>query len=206
MLAVIDYDCGNLASLGRSLERLGADYEFTSSPDQLSGKSGIILPGVGHFGFAADRLDALGFRSALSDAVSAGMPLLGICLGMQLLFESSDEAEDGSKGLALVAGQVRSLRSLGVRSRVPHVGWNSLKPLGCESHLLRGVEEGDDVYFVHSFAACPADQAVVMATTSYDVDLTAVVEQGGVFGAQFHPEKSSVVGGIILRNFVNIAC
>jgi glutamine amidotransferase len=206
MLAVIDYHCGNLASLGRSLERLGVDFEFSTSPDRLSGKSGIILPGVGHFGFAAERLDALGFRSALISAVSSGVPLLGICLGMQLLFESSDEAEDGSRGLALLAGRVESLRSLGVTSRVPHVGWNALELRASESLLLQGVESTDDVYFVHSFAARVADDSVVKATTSYDVDLTAVVEQGCVFGAQFHPEKSSVVGGIILRNFANITC
>ena len=206
MLGVVNYGCGNLASLGKSIERLGVDFEFCSSPDQLSGKSGIILPGVGHFGFAAQRLDALGFRSALIDAVTSGIPLLGICLGMQLLFESSAEAQDGSKGLALLEGRVESLRNLGVLSRVPHVGWNALELKNLDTLLLRGIENAYDVYFVHSFAAQATDNSVVKATTSYDVDLTAVVEQGRVFGAQFHPEKSSVIGGIILKNFADITC
>ena len=207
MIAVVDYKCGNLASLGQALQRLGAPFEIVSTPKELQGKSGVILPGVGHFGFAADNLDTLDLRGAIVESASSGVPLLGICLGMQLLFESSEEASCDQKGLALLDGPVRSLQSLGVRGRVPHVGWNSLKLHNLSSRILSGVIDNDDVYFVHSFAASPVLTTALSASSDYcGVHITAAVEFGNVFGTQFHPEKSSTVGQLILKNFVELSC
>lgn len=207
MFAVVDYNCGNLASLGKAMQRLGAPFEFVSTPLGLQKKEGVILPGVGNFGFAVDNLDALNLRHAIVDAARAGVPLLGICLGMQLLFEASEEAKGDHQGLALLEGSVRPLRSLGVTGRVPHVGWNSLKVRHPSSRLLSGVIGNHDVYFVHSFAVVPTDTSVVSATTDYcEVDITAAVEIGNVFGVQFHPEKSSSVGHQVLKNFIELSC
>ena len=207
MIAVVDYNCGNLASLGQALQSIGASFEIISTPQELHGKSGVILPGVGHFGYAVDNLDAIDLREAIVEVAASGAPVLGICLGMQLLFESSEEASPDQRGLALLDGPVKSLHYLGVSGRVPHVGWNSLTLRNLSSRLLSGVNDNDDVYFVHSFAASPTLTTAISASSEYcGVDITAVVECGNVFGTQFHPEKSSTVGQLILKNFVELSC
>lgn len=207
MLAVIDYNCGNLGSLGRALERIGSEFEFVSTAEGVSGKSKLILPGVGNFGFASQHLSESGIGRALVAAATGGIPVLGICLGMQLLFERSEEGDQGLPGLSLIEGSVRALRSLGVRGRVPHIGWNSLSIEDNKASLLNGIHTGDDVYFVHSFAVVPSSPTSLLATCEYEtVQITAAVQEGNVLGVQFHPEKSSAVGERILRNFVESSC
>lgn len=206
MIGIIDYGCGNLSSLAQALQRVGAEFSFVSDAAGLAGKTHLILPGVGHFGFASRELDRLALRDGIHEAVDRGVPLLGICLGMQLLFDLSDEAEDADRGLGLIAGRVRSLRSLGVTEKVPHVGWNSLAIRDTDCPTLCGIESGYDAYFVHAFAAEPLDQRVVTIATDYGPSLVAGVRSESVFGVQFHPEKSSAVGHLILRNFCNLVC
>lgn len=207
MLGVVDYNCGNLGSLGRALERIGSEFEFVSTPEGVSGKSKLILPGVGNFGFASRRLSESGIGRAIVKAAVSGTPVLGICLGMQLLFESSEEGGQGLPGLALIKGRVRALRALGVRGRVPHIGWNSLSIVDSEASLLNGIHTDDDVYFVHSFAVVPSSPTSLLATCEYEsIKITAAVQKGNVLGVQFHPEKSSWVGGRILKNFVELSC
>lgn len=207
MISVIDYKCGNLGSLSQALIRLGAPHGVVSSAEQFTDVTAIILPGVGHFGHAVSNLDALNLREPILDAVQRGIPLLGICLGMQLLFDTSAEADDTLSGLGIIPGKVESLRDLGVTGRVPHIGWNTLRAHTSNSRLLAGIGPTHDVYFVHSFAAVPTDISHLTATTEHcNVNLTAAVESDNIYGTQFHPEKSSSIGQAILKNFVSLAC
>ena len=212
MIALIDYGAGNLTSVRKALGHLGARFSTPTSPGDLTGARGIIVPGVGNF----EVTGALGpeWRTAILEQVSREHPLLGICVGMQWLFDGSAEAPD-HEGLAVMAGLCQQLpeavaaddpdvaEGSGVdgrgRLKVPHVGWNSLR-LTRASWLLDGVNEGDQVYFTHSFAAPVTDDCV--GSTRYGVDFAAAVERGQVGGVQFHPEKSSDVGLRILGNFL----
>lgn len=202
MIAIIDYGVGNLFSLKSSFAAIGADTIVTSDPDTLRQAEKLVLPGVGAFGDAAALLAEKGLDKLVKEEAGRGKPLLGICLGMQLLFEYSTEY-GRHQGLGLIPGGVRDIREVVPASyKVPHIGWNALK-LPEEkpaSPLFRYIKEGDCVYFVHSFAAmdCGAD---TIATAEYGADLTAAAAKGNVYGTQFHPEKSGAVGLNILRAF-----
>lgn len=201
-VAIVDYGFGNLGSVRRALQELGAQPVIADRPALLADTNRTILPGVGAFGEAMASLRAGGWVDALHQQVERGRPLLGICLGMQLLAASSEE-NGQTDGLGFVEGPVRRLDSLGCSLRVPHVGWNSVQFLGT-SRLFGGVPQATDFYFVHSFAL-EAGTPAVCATTSYGVPVSAAVERGLVFGTQFHPEKSSKAGRRILRNFLDVA-
>jgi len=199
MLALIDYGAGNLTSVRKAFAAIGAEIETPATPQDLTHATGIIVPGVGHF--AATGALAEAWRSAVADAVQAGTPLLGICLGMQWLFDGSTEAPDVS-GLGVLAGTCTRLGGNGGALKVPHVGWNALDRRG-PSRLLDGVADGAYVYFTHAYAAPVTDAAV--AVTDYGETFASVVERGTVMGAQFHPEKSGEAGLQMLRNFAAIA-
>ena len=200
IVAIVNCGFGNIGSVRRTLEELGATPRVAASPEQLEGADRLILPGVGAFSEAFVSLHNGGWVTALRERVAAGTPLLGICLGMQLLADASDE-NGLTTGLGFIAGHVRRLDALGCRNRIPHVGWNEVRA-ATGSRLLQGIPQDTDFYFVHSFAFDAVDPSVVTATTEYGVPLTAVVECGVVAGTQFHPEKSSRAGRQVLRNFL----
>jgi glutamine amidotransferase len=200
VIALVDYGAGNLTSVKKALAALGAGFFVPARPEECAGASALVVPGVGHFAATA-ALDPA-WRGAIGGCVAAGRPLLGICVGMQWLFEGSDEAP-GVPGLGLLAGQIARLEGDGERRlKVPHVGWNALEIRG-PSRLLAGLSSGVQVYFTHSFAP-PVTPACVAATTHANTFASAV-ERGGVFGVQFHPEKSGDAGLRVLRNFLAIA-
>jgi len=203
MIAVIDYGCGNLTSLAESLRRLKVRFRVTADPSEIGSSDGVILPGVGHFGHAVDMIERLELRPIILDSVAKGVPLLGICLGMQLLADWSEEAGEGAKGLGLIPGVVRNIGGLGVSSLIPHVGWNELRFVNPSHPMAMEVAEGRDVYFVHSYAVVLADQIHLVGVTHHDVELVAAIAKDHVWGVQFHPEKSSSVGHRVLKNFVD---
>ena len=199
MIGIIDYGVGNLFSLRSSFAAIGAEAFVSGDPDELSKADRLILPGVGAFGDAARKLRESGLDAFVKDQAAAGKPLMGICLGMQLLFEKSCEYGE-HEGLGLLKGQVVGMAGkLPAELKIPHMGWNALK-LTKPAKLL---EDGSYVYFVHSFYAenCEASLAAV---TDYGIPITAAVEQGNIFGCQFHPEKSGNVGLAILKKFCNV--
>ncbi len=203
MLAIVDYGVGNLFSLKASLEAIGQAAEVTADPTRLAAAPRLILPGVGAFADAAEKLRGSGLAQVIIEQAQRGTPLLGICLGMQLLFDRSYEFGE-YEGLGLIPGVVRPIaQRIPAGLKVPHIGWNALHclPEDAPAHpLFRHVKEGDCVYFVHSYAATDCDEAVI-ATTDYGAPLTAAVARGNVLGCQFHPEKSGPVGLEILRAF-----
>ena len=196
MIAIVDYGAGNLSSVKKAFDYLGASATVTAEPEQIAAADKIILPGVGHFS-ALGGLDNLGLRNAVLQGMRGGQPFLGICLGMQWLFEGSDEAPEWA-GAKIFAGRCRQF-PLSVKS--PHVGWNSLT-IRNGSRLLRNVAADSFVYYTHSYQA-PVISATT-ATTEYGAPFSAVVEEGNIFGVQFHPEKSSTVGLTILKNFCEV--
>ena len=199
MIALIDYRAGNLTSVRKALSALGADYETPSAPADLDRATGIIVPGVGHFAATAALDDA--WRAAIVRRLAAGVPLFGICLGMQWLFESSDEAPE-LRGLGLLPGRCARLHGDETqRLKVPHVGWNGLDPPR-SSRLLTGIPDGAQVYFTHSYAAPVTPDCV--AVTTHGEPFSAAVERDQVFGVQFHPEKSSDAGLQIISNFLHV--
>ena len=203
MVAIIDYGVGNLFSIKSSLSFIGVDAVVTSDPEVIKKASHIILPGVGAFPDAAAKLRATGLVDFIKDEVAGGKPLLGICLGMQMLCSKSYEYGI-CDGLDFVPGEVVDMTpELPEGLKVPHIGWNALKFKGKKSEIYKYVNEGDCVYFVHSFYA-KADEKCISATTEYGIELTASIENGNVYGTQFHPEKSGKVGLEILRAFCEI--
>ena len=194
-VAVLDYGIGNLFSIKCSLQKIGLDVEVTSS---LKGckYDGIVLPGVGNFKVGAENLSPL--REEIVRLTSSGTPLLGICLGMQLLFEESQESE--GRGLALLRGKIIRLPT---DVKTPHMGWNNLHIIA-DTEILDGIDERDYFYFVHSCYARPADKSVIVAETEYGIRFTSVIAEGNIYGTQFHPEKSGKSGSRILRNFMMI--
>ncbi len=194
-IAVVDYDVGNLMSVNNGLKYLGFSTKVTSSPEDLEMADAIILPGVGAFPDAADRLKSGGMMAAVRGQ-SRKKPILGICLGMQLLFEKGYEVRE-AEGLGLVPGSVERIQT---DCKLPHIGWNCLK-FHTPSPLFEGLEEGIYVYFVHSFCGRAENPDHVIATTDYGTQVTAAVQNGYVFGTQFHPEKSGDAGLQMLRNF-----
>lgn len=199
MVAIIDYGVGNLFSLQSSLAAVGAEAVVTSDPRVIREADRILLPGVGAFGDAITKLRKSGLAEVVTEQARAGKPLLGICLGMQLLFEKSYEYGE-HEGLGLIHGEVRPIADVIPGDlKIPHIGWNALHLRGA-SPLFRYLKEGDCVYFVHSFYGANCDDSVI-ATAEYGAELTAAVACKNVYGCQFHPEKSGTVGLNILRAF-----
>jgi glutamine amidotransferase len=197
-VAILDYGVGNVASVRRAFRRLGADAELTGDPERVASARRLVLPGVGAFAPARERLASSGLEGAIHAALEGGARLIGLCLGFQLLFEES--AEFGrTKGLGLLAGRVAPF---GDGVRAPHIGWNGLKTAP-GARLFSGVPDGSSVYFVHSFRPEGVDDADVAARCDYGGGFPAAIEKGGVWGCQFHPEKSSDVGRRILTNFLD---
>lgn len=200
MIAIVDYGVGNLFSLASSFAAIGAEVTVTGDADGIRAADKIILPGVGAFADAAAKLRESGLDKVVCEEARAGKPLLGICLGMQLLFEKSYEFGEHA-GLGLIAGAVRPIADvIPAELKIPHIGWNALHFAGEKSPLFRYLSEGDHVYFVHSYYVADCEKSVI-ATTEYGAPLTAAVADGNVFGCQFHPEKSGAVGLSILRAF-----
>ena len=202
MIAIVDYGVGNLFSLKSSFAAIGYHAEVTGDPERIRSADKVILPGVGAFEDAAKKLRDTGLDSAVKDAAKAGKPLLGICLGMQMLFDKSLEYGE-HRGLGLINGTVEPIEGIIPRElKIPHIGWNALRLYG-ESPIFKYTKEGDCVYFVHSYHGV-TDAENVIADTEYGAPLTAAVQSGSVFGCQFHPEKSGDVGLDILRAFCEI--
>ena len=205
-VGVIDYGVGNLGSVLRALEELRVAPVLVNRAADMHATDCLILPGVGNFADCARLLEVGGWTTALRDEVQGYQrPLLGVCVGMQLLADSSTEgASEGedAPGLGFIPGQVRHLRSFGCTQRVPHVGWNGITRTRSDDRLLDGIPDGTDFYFVHSYAFAPQDAADVLATTDYGVPITAAVRRGHVWGTQFHPEKSARAGFRLLKNFI----
>ncbi len=199
-MTIADYGMGNLRSVAKAIEHVGVRVEISSDPAELASATALILPGVGAFAEAMREIDRRGLAAPIRDRVAAGVPLLGICLGMQLLFESSTE-HGGAEGLGLLDGHVTALEAPG--RKLPHIGWSPLH-LNRPSPLVDGLTEGEPFYFVHSFAARP-DRDELIASAEHGERFAAIVGHGNVFGTQFHPEKSSGAGLAMLRNFAAIA-
>lgn len=202
MIAVIDYGAGNLKSVKNALDHLGAANMRASTAKEILLADAVILPGVGEFGTAMAELERRGIKEAVIEAANGGRPLLGICLGMQLLFEAGEESR-GAKGLGILPGRVpRFPAEMGLK--IPHMGWNSVMPIK-ENRLLDGLPKGSYMYFVHSFYVKAAERSDVSAISEYGLIFDAAVERGNIFGCQFHPEKSGAAGLVILKNFIEIA-
>lgn len=209
MIAVIDYGMGNLRSVQKALEEVGARTKVTSRPADIKRCSKVVFPGVGAFGDAMKELRRLGLDDAIRDAIGAGKPFLGLCLGLQLLFEKSEEAP-GVKGLAVLKGDVKKFRFTdGQRRRtkdalkVPHMGWNRISK-HAKAPLLKDVAENAYVYFVHSYYVGPKDKTSILTTTEYGNTFVSSVWMGNIYGLQFHPEKSQAIGLKMLDNFVRL--
>ncbi len=203
MIAIVDYGVGNLFSLKSSFRAIGAEIIVTSDPSVIRSADRIILPGVGAFADAAEKLRKSGLDQVILEETKKGKPLLGICLGMQMLFEKSYEYGE-HKGLGLIPGAVRPIADVISKNlKIPHIGWNPLHLRTPKDELFSYLNEGDCVYFVHSYYAADCDDYVI-ATAEYGAELTAAVRNGNVWGAQFHPEKSGKIGLAILRAFCEI--
>lgn len=202
MIAIVDYGVGNLFSLQSSLAAIGAEAVVTADPAVLRAADKILLPGVGAFEDAAKKLRKLSLDKLLKELTDSGKPLLGICLGMQMLFDKSYEYGE-HEGLGLIPGTVKPIADVIPKGlKIPHIGWNALKFRG-ENPIFKYISEGDCVYFVHSFYAADCEESVI-ATAEYGADLTAAVARGNVYGCQFHPEKSGKVGLAILKAFADL--
>lgn len=201
MIAIIDYDAGNIKSVEKALQKLGQEVIITRTAEEILNADKVILPGVGAFGDAMQNLKKYNLDQVIRQVVENGTPFLGICLGLQLLFERSDESK-GVEGLGILKGEICKIPENG-ELKIPHMGWNSLH-LQHDGRLFRGLEENAYVYFVHSYYLKAEEEEIVKATTEYSVNIHASVEKGNVFACQFHPEKSSDVGLQILKNFVEL--
>jgi glutamine amidotransferase len=199
MISIIDYGMGNLRSVQKALESIGEEAIITADKEEIGKSEGIILPGVGAFPDAMENLRNTGLDKELKAAVTKHKPILGICLGMQLLFTEGEEVRR-CNGLGFIQGKVKRLYG---NIKIPHMGWNSLK-IEKKCAILEGIDEGSYVYFVHSFYAEMANEQNVNATSFYGIDVPAIVNENNLFGVQFHPEKSGAVGIQMLKNFVAI--
>jgi imidazole glycerol-phosphate synthase subunit HisH len=198
-IGIVNYGMGNLRSVEKALERVGAEPTISAAPEQLGAADGLILPGVGAFPAASERIAAAGLDDFLRDRAAAGVPILGVCLGMQLLFDSSTE-HGGAAGLGLLSGPVERLEPGGLK--LPHIGWSPLQ-VERASPLIEGIADREPFYFVHSFVARPQPEERI-AGAEHGERFAAVVGSHPIYGAQFHPEKSSVAGLRLLRNFAAI--
>ena len=203
MIAIIDYGVGNLFSLASSFKAIGANATVVSDPNALEGYEKIVLPGVGAFGDAAKKLRDCGMADALKKEAAKGKPILGICLGMQLLLEKSYEYGE-HEGLGLIKGEIRPISDvIPTDLKIPHIGWNALRLTKPDCPIFKYLKQGDHVYFVHSFYGANCGESVI-ATCEYGAPLTAAVANQNVFGCQFHPEKSGSVGLSILKAFCEV--
>lgn len=201
MIAIIDYDAGNIKSVEKALISLGEEAVMTRDKEVILGADKVILPGVGAFGDAMEKIRGYGLEEVIKEVIDKGTPFLGICLGLHLLFEESEETP-GVKGLGILKGKVIKIpEDQGLK--VPQIGWNSLK-FPNKGKLFKGIKEDSYVYFVHSYYLKAEDESIVTATTDYVVNVHASVEKYNVFACQFHPEKSSEVGLAILKNFIEL--
>ncbi|MEO8205723.1 MAG: imidazole glycerol phosphate synthase subunit HisH [Chthoniobacterales bacterium] len=198
MIGVVDYGSGNLRSVCKALEAVGAKVSLVNGPEALSSVKALVVPGVGAFGDCARNLQKCGVWDAIQSWLNAGKPYLGICLGYQLLFESSEE-EEGVSGLGYFKGSVRRFHDTGLK--IPHMGWNNLR-MAKQEGLYREIPDQSPVYFVHSYYPVPEDSSIITARTLYGDDFAASVSRGNVHAVQYHPEKSQALGLSILRNFV----
>ena len=197
MIAIIDYGRGNLHSVAKAFAKMGAETVVTSDATVIAGADKVVLPGVGAFGDCMENLMRYGLVDVIHHVINRGTPFLGICLGLQLLFDGSEE-DPGVRGLGIIPGMVKKIVAPGLK--IPHMGWNSLA-WGTASSLFGGLPANPYVYFVHSYHAVPHDQSVITATTCYGETVAAAVGRGNVHAVQFHPEKSSAVGMQVLANF-----
>ena len=202
MISIIDYDAGNIKSVEKAIQFLGEEVVITRNPDEILNASGVILPGVGSFGDAMEKLHRFQLTSVIKEVIKRQIPFLGICLGLQLLFEKSDESP-GVEGLGILEGEIKRIPDKG-ELKIPHIGWNSLK-FPHSGRLYEGISQDSYVYFVHSYYLEAKEEEIVVATTEYGTNIHASVEKGNIFACQFHPEKSSSVGLKILENFLNIS-
>ncbi len=196
MIAIIDYGVGNLRSVQKGLEKVGQQARIVQDPDEIREAGGIVLPGVGAFADAMKSLAERGLIGVIKEVAASGKPLLGICLGMQLLFEESEEGER-VPGLALLKGRVRRLPP---GLKVPHMGWNQVE-IAHPAPIVQGVQDGSAFYFVHSYYVDPVETDVVTTWTEYGIKFASIVAKNNIYGIQFHPEKSSNLGLHILKNF-----
>lgn len=201
MIAVIDYDAGNIRSVENALQALGEDVDITRDGKRILAADKVILPGVGSFGDAMQKIRSYGLEEVIHEVVRQRTPFLGICLGLQLLFEESEESK-GVRGLGILPGEIRRIPDA-QGLKVPHIGWNSLRYPN-SGRLFAGLAEECYVYFVHSYYLKAAEESMVTASTQYGTLIHAAVEKDNIFACQFHPEKSSAVGRTILSNFVQI--
>ncbi len=197
MIGIIDYGAGNLCSVANAMDSLHADYELIRTPESLAIAAKLVLPGVGHFGQMMRSLDGMSLRGPVSDRIQAGVPFLGVCLGMQALFEGSDEAP-GIHGLGIFSGRVQRFPG---SIRAPHMGWNQVQPRR-RARLFRSFPSDPWFYFAHSYYVPETD--VTSGACQYSVTYSAAIEKENVFGVQFHPEKSAAAGHLLLRNFLEL--
>lgn len=200
MVAIIDYDAGNIKSVEKAVGFLGEEAVVTRDRDVISGSDKVILPGVGSFGDAMNKLNGYGLVNVIYDVCNSGKPFLGICLGLQLLYKNSEECS-GVSGLGILDGEILKIPDRGIK--VPQIGWNSLD-ITKEATLFKGLPDNPYVYFVHSYYLKAQNATEVAAKTNYAVEIHASVEKGNIFACQFHPEKSGEVGLSILKNFLNL--
>ena len=202
MITIINYGAGNLFSVEKALSALGADVRVSSTASDILSADKIVLPGVGAFGDCMEQLNASGLIPAIRDGVARGIPLLGICVGLQILFEGSEESS-GVEGLGLLQGRVSRIAA--PHEKIPHMGWNALNI--AESHrekgLFAGIPQDSYAYFVHSYHALPKDRAIISSTCFYGEEITASISAGNIMATQFHPEKSGDIGLKIIHNFIH---
>jgi len=199
MIAIIDYGMGNLRSVQRAFEYVGAEAVVTAHQETIRLASAVVLPGVGAFGKAMSNLEQAGLTDVIRQVIDGGRPFLGICLGLQLLFEDSEEMGQ-HRGLSVFGGKVKRFE---VDLKVPQIGWNQIH-IQRANPLLESVADGSYAYFVHSHYVAPSNPEIVLTTTDYEIDYASIIGQDNVFGIQFHPEKSQAVGLRILRNFMGL--
>lgn len=204
MIAIVDYGMGNLRSVSKAFDLQGYDVSVTRDPGVISSASGLVLPGVGAFGDCVRNLDEYGLTKPIKEFIDSGKPFLGICLGLQVLFEESEESP-GARGFGVFKGKVVRFPDFKEeRLKVPHMGWNQVN-IRKEAPVLDGVPDNSWFYFVHSYYPAPEDGSIVSVTSDYGLEFTAAVSKGNVFASQFHPEKSSDLGLKILRNFAALS-
>ena len=209
MISIIDYDAGNIKSVEKAIQFLGEDVRITRDKNEILESDRVIMPGVGAFGLAMEKLRSYGLEDVIHQYVSTGKPFLGICLGLQLLFDESEESP-GVKGLGLIKGKITKIpteykadNGNTMTQKVPQIGWNSLE-INPSSRLFKGISDGSYVYFVHSYYLTADNPDEVAAKTYYGTEIHAAVEKDNIFATQFHPEKSSDVGLKILKNFISL--